>query len=514
MAATAGRGHGESGRVAALAGATAAAFPLALLWAGSRVADAVVFPPLALAERLIRITPGDAATLAIERLGEAAKPLLALGALVLFLVFGAVAGSLAARRTRRAVPAAGAAFGIVAAAAALAQPPAGASLASAAGVLAVAGILFAVVLELTLAARPAHAEAPAAGGLTRRAALAAFGSATVALAGAGTLFGPLLGRSRGPDRAVRIRPPDVPARASRGGRFSDIAGLSEEVTATSDHYVVDIDLRDPVVEAGSWRLVVEGEVERPLALGFEALQDEFELVEEVSVLTCVSNTVGGPLVGNSAWTGVRLGEVLRRARPSPAAVDVVFRCADGYDVSVPLERALERSALLAIAQNGRPLTQEHGFPCRLRIPALYGMMNAKWIRSIEVVSENHRGYWADRGWSETGEVRTQSRIDTPRTASVGEPTLVAGVAWAGIRGISAVEVSLDEGETWRRAELRRPLSEVAWTQWALEWTPSRRGEQRVMCRAVDGDGTRQDWLPRRPHPDGATGYHDVSVVVG
>ena len=494
-------------------GAVAAAFSLAVLWAASRVVDALVFPPLALAERVIRLTPGDAATLAIEQLGEAAKPLLAVGVLLAFVAVGAAAGRISAGRSRGAVWAAALVFGLLLAAALSAQPPPGVDWVAVGAVLAVGGGLFALVLA-PLVPRPADAvEAGSGERVTRRAALTAFASAAALVAGAGTLLGPWLGGRRGPNRAVSIRPPDSPAGAVDRPRFPRIEGLSEEVTATADHYVVDIDLSDPVVEAGSWQLTVEGHVEEPLALEFEALQADFDLVEEVSVLTCVSNPVGGPLIGNSAWTGVRLGDVLRRARVRPGAVDVVFRCADGYDVSIPVARALERNALLAIAQNGRPLTQAHGFPCRLRVPALYGMMNAKWIRSIEVVTENHRGYWADRGWSEIGEVRTQSRVDTPRSAAIGSQTWIAGVAWAGARGIGAVEVSVDGGRTWRAARLQRPLSGVAWTRWGLEWTPSRRGEHRVLCRATDGSGRLQDRTERRPHPAGATGYHGVTVVV-
>lgn len=142
-----------------------------------------------------------------------------------------------------------------------------------------------------------------------------------------------------------------------------------------------------------------------------------------------------------------------------------FRRADGYDVSIPVSRAMQSTALVAFGQDDRQLTKAHGFPCRIRVPALYGMMNAKWVESIDVVGRNHRGYWAKRGWSEIGEVRTQSRIDTPTQAQVSEPTWIAGIAWAGDRGISRVEVSVDDGRTWGPAQLRPPGSPVGWTQW-------------------------------------------------
>ncbi len=177
-----------------------------------------------------------------------------------------------------------------------------------------------------------------------------------------SLIGRFLFGRAGPEAAGLLvlpdRPPALPSRAV----FPAIPGLSPELTAPADHYVVDIDIEDPVVDVGKWTLEVTGLVDEPLSLTLDALQRDFELVEEVSVLTCVSNPVGGPLVGSSRWTGVRLGDVLRRSQPRPTSVEVVLRCADGYDVSVPLARALESSALLAIGHEGRLLRQEHGFP--------------------------------------------------------------------------------------------------------------------------------------------------------
>jgi DMSO/TMAO reductase YedYZ molybdopterin-dependent catalytic subunit len=281
----------------------------------------------------------------------------------------------------------------------------------------------------------------------------------------------------------------------------------------ADHYVVDIDISDPVVDAGDWRLSVGGLVEQRLKLSFDELQRRFELTNEYSVLTCISNKVGGPLVGNSRWTGVRLRDVLAKAGVGSGAVGVAFRCADGYSVAIPLERARHPSVLLAIAQNGEPLTREHGFPCRVRVPALYGMMNAKWLESIEVVDHHFEGYWQQQGWSDVGIVRTESRIDTPSEARQGRTTWIAGVAWAGERGISAVDVSLDGGRTWRRAKLHKPISPLAWTQWAHPWTPSRPGRYSIACRATDGAGQRQDMTTRPPHPSGASGFHEVEIKV-
>jgi hypothetical protein len=210
---------------------------------------------------------------------------------------------------------------------------------------------------------------------------------------------------------------------------------------------------------------------------------------------------------------VRLRDVLVAAGVRQGAVDVAFHCADGYSVAIPVELAHDPSVLVAIAQNGKALTRAHGFPCRIRVPALYGMMNAKWVDSIEVVDHRFEGYWQKQGWSDSGTVRTESRIDTPSKASVGEPVWIAGVAWAGDRGISAVELSLDRGRTWERTKLHPPISRLAWTQWAQRWTPTRPGRQRVTCRAIDRAGRTQDNTKRPPHPSGASGYHEVEIEV-
>jgi DMSO/TMAO reductase YedYZ molybdopterin-dependent catalytic subunit len=216
-------------------------------------------------------------------------------------------------------------------------------------------------------------------------------------------------------------------------------------------------------------------------------------------------------VGCSRWEGVRLADLLRRAGPKPGVSGLVVRCADGYSAGIPLAAAQDPGSLVAIAQDGQALAREHGFPCRLRVPALYGMLNPKWVQSIELVDHPYLGYWAQQGWSATAVVRTQSRIDTPHRARVGRPTWIAGVAWAGIRGIAGVEVSTDGGVRWTPAVLRKPLSPWAWSQWAYGWTPARRGAHTVSCRARDGTGALQDAVSRSPHPSGASGYHRVEI---
>ncbi|MGH2945808.1 MAG: molybdopterin-dependent oxidoreductase [Solirubrobacteraceae bacterium] len=490
-------------------GLLAAAFALALTWVGSRISDIVPFAPLALAERLIRLAPGDAATWAIDNLGRSASHALAVGTTLAFMLGGAALPRLTAGRDRPRAHLAGLAFALALLLASVAAPV-GHPVLAATATAGFAGLLYGTSLEWLLEVR-AHGPS-GEHDLGRRRALLWLGAWTAGLAVGGWLLGRLLDRA-GPDTAVALERPDRPLPAPPVDDFPVVRGLLPDVTPVADHYVVDIDLVDPVVEAEDWRLEVAGLVDAPASFGFSDLQRAFVVVEEISVLTCVSNPVGGPLVGNAAWTGVRLGGVLEAVGVQRGAVDVVFRCADGYDVSIPLERATEPTTLLAIGQNGRPLTQEHGFPCRVRVPSLYGMMNAKWLRSIEVVGVDHDGYWAQRGWSPIGEVHTQSRIDTPAGARAGEPTWIAGVAWAGLRRIARVEVSVDGRRTWSDAQLRRSRSNAAWTQWAYRWTPERAGTVRIVCRATDGTGRRQEVVERPPHPAGATGYHERDLRV-
>ena len=489
-----------------LAGAVSASLALALAWAASRIDDSAPFPPLSLGDRLIRLAPGDAATFAIDTLGKNAAQGLAVTITLVFILVGAVLPALTAARGRQRPHFAGLLLGLGLLCSSIAAPVRPSPLLPAV-IAAACGAAYAVSLRWLLAASSRSAAAQDA---DRRRALRWIGASTMGILLGGSLIERL---AAGVDRAVALKRPRTSAPMPPDDGFPRVSGLAPEITPVADHYVVDIDLQKPSIDVEAWRLRIGGLVRRPLSLSFDELQDRFEVVEQVSALTCVSNPVGGPLIGNSAWTGVRLRDVLALAGVEHGAVDVIFRGADGYDVSIPLARAMQSTALLALGQNGHPLTQEHGFPCRIRVPALYGMMNAKWIEAIDVVETDHRGYWAQRGWSPIGEIRTQSRIDAPDSARAGAATWIAGVAWAGDREISRVEVSVDNGRTWRRAQLRTPRSAVAWTQWAYRWTPERAGSVRVLCRATDGTGRRQISESGPRHPSGATGYHSVEIKV-
>lgn len=491
----------------------ATAIALGVSSISSALWPALTFPPGALANRLVRLAPGGVSTLFIELLGHWALRLLGLGVLLGSVVLGA---EVLARTARAGSPRPWLAAGLLAVVAALAVALDPASSPSPAGLAAGSA---AAAAAYALSARRLHAalvfaEEPDQG--RRRALRAGLGGAAALALGGGAL-GWLARRLGGPDTDVALAPPATPATVPARPPFPAIAGLTPEVTSAEDHYVVDINLFKPSVEAGGWTLKVHGLVERPLELTFTELQERFEVVEEHAVLTCVSNEVGGDLVGHSVWGGVRLADVLAAAGVQQGALDVVARGADGYADSITLEVAQRPDVIVAVSQNGEPLTQEHGFPCRLRVPPIYGMKNVKWLQEIEVVGIDFRGYWqAGDGWSDSAIVRTQSRIDVAgdeRRAVVGRPTWIAGIAWAGDRGIARVEVSTDAGRTWHDAELRAPIGPLSWRQWAYRWTPERPGSALVMVRATDGDGETQTERRAPPHPAGATGYHSVIVDV-
>jgi DMSO/TMAO reductase YedYZ molybdopterin-dependent catalytic subunit len=482
-------------------GALAAAPALAAGWVVHRGVPRVPFAPTALADRIIRLTTGDVATAAIDHLQHAAQPLLTGGTVALFVVAATIIGSRIVSPARAALV-----WGAIILGSDLAAPVQRSGWRALAAAALAGGLYGASLRALRAAGEPRPAD-PA-----RRRSLAAIGAFTAGVLAAAHPLSRVLGRLAGEPRRLRVGALPRAATPTRAP-FPRVPGLTAEFTSVADHYVVDIDINDPVIDGRAWRLRVDGLVERTLRLGFFDLQREFAVADEISVLTCISNRVGGPLVGSSRWEGPRLADVLTRADPKRGATAVVVRCADGYSAGIPLATAMHPSALVAIAQNGEALTREHGFPCRLRLPALYGVLNPKWVQSIEIVDHPHLGYWAQQGWSPTAVVRTESRVDTPRQARAEEPTWIAGIAWAGLRGIARVEVSTDGGHTWAPTRLHRPPSPWAWTQWAYRWTPPHPGSYTITCRATDGAGAVQDARERAPHPSGASGYDRVDVSV-
>lgn len=512
------KGDAEQKRALKLAGLLATGIALALLWVTGALTSAVPFPPSSLADAIIRITPGSVSTFFIERLQHWAQILLTLGVMAGTLALGSFALVFSARRSgpldgepRAGV--AGAALAVVSALAIVAGPGNTEVPVAMVFVLTLAGLVY------TASAR-AFFRLLTAGGVSdpaRRRAVRLGVAGAVGVTIGGGFVGWFAKRFSGPDRDVALvsaaEPVVVPVRADT---FPDIPGLSPEITSPEDHYVVDINLVQPAVDAESWELQVFGSVDQSGTYTFGSLQSEFEVVEEYAVLACISYELGDTLVGHSLWRGVRLGDVLSAAGVQDGAVDVILRGADGYEDSIPLDVAMDPSVLLAVAQNDQPLTQEHGFPCRVRIPKIYGMKNVKWLTSIEVVDSDFKGYWMERGWSDEAVVRTMSRIDVAgedRRAVRGEQTWVAGIAWAGVRGIQRVEVSTDGGETWAEAMLKEAIGPYSWNLWAYSWTPDAQGKAAVLCRATDGDGEVQTSKEMDPHPSGATGWHELTVDV-
>ncbi|MEM8925822.1 MAG: molybdopterin-dependent oxidoreductase [Actinomycetota bacterium] len=292
-------------------------------------------------------------------------------------------------------------------------------------------------------------------------------------------------------------------------------GITPLVVPNDEFYLIDTAILTPQVDPASWELTIKGMVDNEVTYTYDDLLARATTVEPVT-LSCVSNEVGGNLVGNAVWQGVPLTELLDEAGVDPAATQIASRSVDGWTCGFPTELAYDgRTALVAIAMNDEPLPLRHGFPARLVVSGLYGYVSAtKWLSEIEMTTlEGFDGYWIPRGWSKDGPVKTQSRIDTPRRGTslpVGVEVPIAGVAWAPNIGIRTVEVQIDDGD-WVEAELGESLGVNAWRQWRVTWTPAESGRHLIRVRATDESGETQTSAVTPPAPSGATGWHEVSV---
>ncbi|MBI4202537.1 MAG: molybdopterin-dependent oxidoreductase [Chloroflexi bacterium] len=299
-------------------------------------------------------------------------------------------------------------------------------------------------------------------------------------------------------------------------RVSYTAGqLPPEITPNDTFYEISKNIINPRMDAGTWKLEIGGDVGNPLTLTYEELK-ALAWVEEYATLQCISNPVGGPYISNALWRGVPLKDLLEQAQLPPGTERLAFRAADGYVDSFPVEIAMRPQTIVAYMMNGEPLPHNHGFPARIIVPGLWGMENVKWLTRIEPVPASFRGYWQVRGWADSADQNTMSRIDVPPGSAdvpIGAEVLVGGVAFAGDRGIREVEFSPDDGMTWYPAEVRKALSPYTWQLWTGNWTPAAQGIQILKVRAVDGKGTPQIAQVRDSLPGGATGYHMVLVAV-
>jgi DMSO/TMAO reductase YedYZ molybdopterin-dependent catalytic subunit len=302
----------------------------------------------------------------------------------------------------------------------------------------------------------------------------------------------------------------VPATAELG-----IAGLAPVVTPNAQFYRIDTALIVPQVDPATWSLRIHGMVENEVTITWDELL-ALPLQESHTTLACVSNNVGGDLIGNALWLGYPIRELLARAVPSSDADMVLSRSIDGFSASSPIEALTDdRNAILAVGMNGEPLPAEHGFPVRMVVPGLYGYVSAtKWVTELEVTRfDKATAYWTTRGWSERGPIKLQSRIDVPRRQQglkAGE-SVIAGVAWQQHVGVAGVEVQVDEGE-WMPATLATAISDDTWVQWSLPWTATE-GDHLIRCRATSRTGEVQTQEVSRTDPDGATGWHERFITV-
>lgn len=296
--------------------------------------------------------------------------------------------------------------------------------------------------------------------------------------------------------------------------WTSISYLSPEITPTDEFYFVSKNFVDPVVNDSDWTLTIEGLVDNPLSFTIDEFK-QLPMAEQYNTLSCISNDVGGDLIGNAHWRGARLKPLLEQAGPQSGIKKVVFHAADGYTDSITFDVAMRSANLLAYEMNGDPLNHTHGSPLRLLVPGIFGMKNVKWITKIELVDHDFQGYWQKQGWSDPAPVKTMSRVDGPTAdAMLGSGTqLAAGIAFAGDRGISAVEISTDEGASWMPAEVKPAVGPYSWSLWqAPIELPADGSPLYVWVRAIDGAGQVQTGEDIRSYPDGASGYHKYRVM--
>ncbi|HEC23032.1 MAG TPA: molybdopterin-binding oxidoreductase, partial [Chloroflexi bacterium] len=355
---------------------------------------------------------------------------------------------------------------------------------------------------------PAEEPAPlSAGQLERRRFLIRLGGATAAITVVGAGLGAALTRREGSSSVAESPPEGTPTAAPSAddGLLEPAPGTRPETTPIERHYRIDINLTPPAIDEADWRLRITGMVDNPLELTLDDLRNNYEPIDRFITLECISNRIGGNLIGTTLWTGASLQAVLADAGVQEGAAYIRIHARDGFWEILPLETLYaDERIMLTYGMDGQPLQQKHGFPLRIYIPDRFGMKQPKWITELEVMATYDQGYWVERGWDEEARVRATSVIDTVQ--AIDENTVaIGGIAYAGARGISKVEVQIDEGE-WVEAQLRPPLSDTTWVIWRYDW-PFEAGAHVFRVRCYEGDGTPQIEEENDPHPSGATGIH-------
>jgi len=478
---------------------------------------------VAVGDQVVDRTPGPVVKWAIDLLGTNDKPVLLATVTGISLALGFVLGPFAGQR-RVVGKVAFAFFGLLGVLAGSADPFTGYGAAFWVAVpAAFAGwLMLKYLLALATPEEPATVSMPGPGVANRRKFLAFAGAATGGAALAAVAGRSLSNRVDVEEQRASVALPTIEGSAPPQNIGLSVEGVSPYITPNSDFYRIDTALVVPRVDASTWRLRIHGMVDEPYELTFADLA-EMASIEESVTLACVSNEVGGRLVGNAIWLGVPLAEILERAGVQEGATQIVGRSVDGFTVGFPTEVALDgRSSMVAIGMNGEPLPAQHGFPARLVIPGLYGYVSAtKWLSDIELTRlEDFDGYWIPRGWAKDAPIKTQSRIDVPRGTTIDPgPNPIAGIAWAGVRSVDRVEVRVtpvdqdrDANQEWMEARLSEELTESSWRQWLVEWD-AQPGDYFVEVRATDGEGDTQTSETAPPAPDGATGWHMKRISV-
>ncbi|WP_296194344.1 molybdopterin-dependent oxidoreductase [uncultured Microbacterium sp.] len=476
-------------------------------------------PVAAVGGALIDLAPPWGKDLAIALFGTGDKAALVVAVAIVLLAVGAGAGLLARRSPVGAI-AVLAVAGAIGVAASLTRADA--------GPLAFAPALVGAVVAVgALGVLLPRAES-ARDGTDRRAFLAWTGGATV-LGALGAAGGWAVSSGARAAHAVRdaiVLPPASVTASVPAGAELGLAHLSPVITPNADFYRIDTAIAVPQLDPSSWRLRIHGLVDREVTLTWDELL-ALPLEESVTTLTCVSNEVGGDLIGTALWLGYPIRHLLAQAGVQAGADMVLSTSSDGFTAGTPLEALTdERNAILAVGMNGDPLPAEHGFPVRMVVPGLYGYVSAtKWVTELEVTRfADAEGYWTPRGWSALGPIKLASRIDVPRRNANLEAgdTVIAGVAWQQHVGVAGVQVLIEpltpgaavgaSGAAWQDAQLATSISDDTWVQWMLPWSPAA-GQYTIAARAVGRDGHPQTQTQAPPAPDGATGWPSIRVTV-
>ena len=483
-------------------------------------------PVIAIGDAVLGQVSSGVKTFAIQSSGEGYKLMLLAGIYAVIAVVAMAIGLLARRRLAGGVTGM-AALGAFGAFVALTRPESHATDVIPSLVGGIAGVAALVLLvragdpQVILAATAQRARGgyrrgePEMVGTNRRnfllAGLTAAGAAVVAGV-AGKVLGQQQAISAGASGSA-VTPLEKAPPLPPGAELT-MPGLSPFYTPNATFYRVDTALVVPQLTTANWELRIHGMVDKPVSVNFGDLMKRPQIQRDITIV-CVSESVGGGYIGNARWQGARLADLLREAGVHPGATQIVMRDTQGMALGVSTQAVMDgRDAMLAVAMNGVPLPPEHGFPVRVVVPGLYGYVSAcKWVVDMELTTyAAYNAYWVKRGWSEQAEVKTESRIDTPKPGKAlsAGPVVVAGVAWAQRKGVARVEVGVDG--VWHEATLAPQDTIDTWRQWYYRWdaTP---GTHKIQVRATDQTGYTQTAVVQGAEPNGATGYHTIQVSV-